>query len=90
MARLEMSTRESQEFAAQGGQPDALFELGLLACSGRNGAIDLVEAHKWFNLAAMRGNEDAKRYRLDISRDMTKLEIASAQKLAREWLATRH
>lgn len=90
MARLDMSMREASESAAQAGQPDALFELGLLACSGREGTIDLVQAHKWFNLAAMRGNEDAKRYRLDIARDMTKLEIACAQKLAREWLATRH
>ena len=90
MTRLEASTRETGELTAQAGQPDTLFELGLHACSGRDGSIDLIQAHKWFNLAAMRGNEDAKRYRLDISRDMTKLEIACAQKLAREWLATKH
>ena len=90
MARLEMSGHDTQEYAAQGGQADALFELGLSACSGRSGSVDLVEAHKWFNLAAMRGNEEAKRYRLDISNDMTKLEIAAAQKAARAWLATKH
>ncbi|MFN0217516.1 MAG: sel1 repeat family protein [Hyphomicrobium sp.] len=82
--------RDTAEVAAQGGQPDALFELGLSACSGRDGAVNLIEAHKWFNLAAMRGNEDAKQYRLELSRDMTKHEIAFAQKLAREWLQTRH
>ncbi len=91
MARMEASTRETGELTAQAGQRDAsLFEMGLHACSGRDGSIDLIQAHKWFNLAAMQGNEDAKRYRLDIARDMTKLEIACAQKLAREWLATKH
>lgn len=90
MARMDFTTRETVEFAAQGGQPDALFELGLIYCSGRDGTVDLVQAHKWFNLAAMKGNEDAKRYRLELSRDMTKADIALAQKLAREWLATVH
>lgn len=91
MARLDMSAHDTHEFAAQGvAQSDSMFELGLIACSGRNGPVDLVEAHKWFNLAAMNGNEEAKRYRLDISADMTKLEIAAAQKAARAWLATKH
>jgi TPR repeat protein len=49
--------------------------------------FDLVSAHKWFNLAAMRGNEDAKRYRMEIAREMSKTEIAEAQRQAREWLA---
>ena len=65
----------------------ALFELGLLSCSGREGSADLVSAHKWFNLAALRGNEEAKRYRLELSREMTKAQIAQAQRQAREWLA---
>jgi TPR repeat protein len=55
-------------------------------CAGRDVEINLVEAHKWFNLAAMRGNDDAKAYRLELSREMTKKEIAAAQKSAREWL----
>jgi TPR repeat protein len=33
---------------------DALFELGLTYSTGRSGIpVDLVEAHKWFNLAAL-------------------------------------
>lgn len=86
MARIDYSSREIVEFSAQGGQPDALFELGLIYCTGRDGKVDLVEAHKWFNLAAMKGNEEAKTYRLEVSRDMSKSDIARAQKLAREWL----
>jgi TPR repeat protein len=57
-------------------------------CVGRDVDVDLVEAHKWFNLAALRGNEEAKRYRLEIARDMSKMEISRAQRLAREWVAT--
>jgi len=56
-------------------------------CVGRDVELDLVEAHKWFNLAAMRGNEDARRYRFEISREMSKVEVSRAQRLAREWIA---
>ena len=90
MARLDFSSRDTIEFAAQGGQPDALFELGLIYCTGRDGTVDLVQAHKWFNLAAMRGSEEAKQYRLELSRDMSKTDVARAQKLAREWMQSLH
>jgi len=75
------------EKAAHGGAVDALFELGLMYCVGRDVEMDLVAAHKWFNLAAMRGNERAKRYRMEISREMSRIDIAKAQRQAREWLA---
>lgn len=90
MARLDFSSRDLIEYAAAGGQPDALFELGLIYCTGRDVDVDLVEAHKWFNLAAMRGNEEAKQYRSDLSREMSKGDVALAQKRAREWLKTVH
>lgn len=91
MARLDITTTDMIEHAAQSGAPDALFELGLMYCSGRDVALDLVTAHKWFNLAAMGGNEDARRYRMEIAREMSKAEIARAQKLAREWSSkTKH
>lgn len=88
MARLDLISHGVQESAAHGGSSDALFQLGLLYCVGRDVDVDLVEAHKWFNLAALRGNVDAKRYRLEISREMTRTEISRAQRLAREWIAT--
>lgn len=87
MARFEFTSLGSVQCAAEGGAPDALFELGLMYCAGREVPIDFVAAHKWFNLAALRGNQDAKRYRQEISRDMNRAEIARAQKLAREWTA---
>jgi hypothetical protein len=87
MARLEFATAEIIDQPA-GSAIDPLFELGLKYCTGRDVGVDLVTAHKWFNLAAMKGNEDAKRYRLEIAAEMTKADIARAQRLAREWLAT--
>jgi TPR repeat protein len=86
MARFDFSADDVIDVSAQGGGADALFELGLMYCAGRDVEINLIEAHKWFNLAAMRGNDDAKAYRLELSREMTKKEIAAAQKSAREWL----
>lgn len=90
MARVDVLFRQTSDYAAQGEQSDALFELGLSYCSGRDGAIDLVQAHKWFNIAAIRGNDDAKRYRSELAGDMSKAEIMRAQRLAREWLASVH
>ena len=87
MARLENSPRDIVEFSANGGAPDALFELGLMYASGREGGQDFITAHKWFNLAALRGNDEAKRYRLELSREMSKAQVAAAQKLAREWMS---
>jgi TPR repeat protein len=87
MARFELSTHEATEIAAAGGTPDPLFELGLMYCAGRDVDLDLVSAHKWFNLAAMRGNEDAKRYRMEVARELSRSEVAEAQRRAREWLA---
>ena len=87
MARFEVSHVETVEVAPAGGMPDALFELGMTHSVGREGAIDLVAAHKWFNLSALRGNEEAKRYRMEIAGEMSKAEIAEAQRQAREWLS---
>jgi uncharacterized protein len=87
MALLEISVLETSDSATAGGSPDALFELGLMYCAGRDVDLDLVSAHKWFNLAAMRGNQDAKRYRMEIAHEMSKGQIAEAQRQAREWLA---
>jgi uncharacterized protein len=49
---------------------------------------DLVEAHKWFNLAAMGGDVRAREYRGEISREMSPAEIAEAQRQARNWLTS--
>ncbi|WP_379923193.1 hypothetical protein [Erythrobacter sp. R86502] len=77
--------------AAAMGQAGACFDLGVAFSTGSNGATcDLVEAHKWFNLAAARGHEEAAYCRADISDEMTAREIAEAQRRARQWLAEGH
>jgi hypothetical protein len=53
---------------------------------GRSVPVDYVTAHKWFNLAAMRGNDDAVRLRREIADQMSEVEIAAAQRAARAWL----
>ncbi len=84
MARMAISTDIG--FGAQVATPDALFELGMLYATGRDVVADLVAAHKWFNIAAARGNVAALKRRVEIAREMSGEEIAEAQKLAREWL----
>ena len=74
--------------AANRGQAGACFDLGVAFSTGSNGAVcDLIEAHKWFNLAAARGHEEAAYCRADISDEMTARDIAEAQRRARQWLA---
>lgn len=65
---------------------EALYEFGLMHASGRSGAPDLVSAHKWFNIAAMRGHADAARMRREIAAEMADSEIGQAQRAARDWL----
>ncbi len=68
--------------------PEALLDLGLRYCLGRDVPKDYVSAHKWFNLAAMRGCEQARQYRAEISREMSQSEVAEAQRQARLWMTT--
>lgn len=87
MARIAMSEVQKAEIAAQLGAADALFDLGLMYSTGREVEQDLVTAHKWFNLAALKGNSAARDYRAEIAREMSSLDIAEAQRKAREWLS---
>ena len=74
--------------AAAQGDVSSLFDHGVVYSTGSHGvACDLVEAHKWFNIAASRGHEDAAFCRADVSDEMTAREIAEAQRRARRWLA---
>jgi TPR repeat protein len=66
--------------------PDVLFERGLYWASGRSGVVNLVAAHKWFNLAALKGRADAIQLRREIAAMMSEVEIAAAQREARAWM----
>ena len=78
---------ESRLADAARGNVDAFYDLGVAYSTGSGGVeVDLIEAHKWFNLAALNGSEMAMLCRADISDDMTAREIADAQRQARAWL----
>ena len=89
-------SQKAQEFLvrtriadAESGDVDALFDLGVAYSTGRGGiTVDLVEAHKWFNLAALSGCTRGQQCRAEIAIEMTAREIAEAQRQARAWLGT--
>ncbi len=70
------------------GDSTAAYDLGVFYSTGTGGAgFDLIEAHKWFNLAAVAGHDAAQEARADVADDMTAREIATAQAAARAVLA---
>lgn len=74
-------------YAAQHGDLHACFDLGVAYSTGANGMpLDLVQAHKWFNLAAIQGSSEGQYCRAEIAREMSRTDIAEAQRQARAWL----
>ncbi|MFT3672108.1 hypothetical protein [Aestuariivirga sp.] len=65
---------------------DDMLAMGLKYCFGRGVAQNYVEAHKWFNLAALKGSDNAKSYRCELAREMSAQQIAEAQRQARAWM----
>jgi hypothetical protein len=79
----------SMEIAAGGAEPanaEDCFGLGMVYSAGAGVAVDLVQAHKWFNIAAMRGHKDAAQLRREVAEQMSDAEIGCAQRAARDWL----
>jgi TPR repeat protein len=88
MAFTDSEIAEAHEAVRRGGDCDNLYKLGLIYSTGQE--INLVQAHMWFNLAAVRGSEAAKECRRELSDMMSRDEIAAAQRSAREWLSVKH
>jgi TPR repeat protein len=66
---------------------DDLFRLGMMYSTGQNGCpMDRVSAHMIFNLAAMKGSNEARVYRREMSQEMEREEISEAQKAARRYI----
>jgi hypothetical protein len=87
MACIDVDALAQYENDAKAGRADALYNLGLAYSTGQGVGVDYVAAHKWFNLAALKGSDEAKTWRAQISREMATSQIAEAQRLAREWLS---
>jgi hypothetical protein len=89
MARFEILDASAAPLGEGAAAGDMLFELGMMYSVGRDMPVDLVAAHKWFNLAAVKGNAAAVRLRREIASQMSDSEIAAAQRAARDWLQGR-
>jgi uncharacterized protein len=89
MARFEMEAAEIITAVPAEASAEAFYELGLLYASGRSVPVDLVTAHKWFNVAVARGCRPAATMRAELAFEMSADQIAAAQREARLWL-TRH
>jgi len=85
MARFEIRDIET---AAMGGEAraDVFCNLGLIYATGRGCDVDVVAAHKWLNIAAIKGSERAASLRADLTRNMSKADLAAALRAAREWM----
>jgi len=86
MAVIDVDSVADFESDARAGKPNALYQLGLCYSTGQGVSVDYIAAHKWFNLAAMKGVNEARSWRAQISREMSAGQIAEAQRQAREWL----
>jgi len=86
MAYVDLDALTQFESAARNGRADALYNLGLAYSTGQGVNVDYVAAHKWFNLAAMKGVDEARSWRAQLSREMSPPQVAEAQRQAREWL----
>ena len=71
--------------AAKANDTRAMLALGRAYALGLGIVQDYVEAHRWFNLAAARGNARAAAERDALAMEMTARERAEALKLARNW-----
>ena len=86
MQQIFEKTNGDWERAADAGHPGAQFQLGLMYATGEEIPQDLVLAHKWLNLAATRGSGDATTLRSEITQEMSRKDVMTAQRLARDWL----
>ncbi|MBO9123280.1 MULTISPECIES: SEL1-like repeat protein [unclassified Rhizobium] len=85
MARFEMHNAET---ATMGGEnnADVFCEMGLMYATGRGCSVDLVAAHKWLNIAAIKGHDRAAELRADLAATMDKMQLVEALRAAREWM----
>jgi hypothetical protein len=86
MARLELPEFSLAGLGEAPATADTMFELGMMYASGRDVPVDLITAHKWFNIAATKGHAEAAQRRREIASEMSDAQIGQAQRAARDWL----
>lgn len=88
MAFTDADIANAHAAASASAAAEDLYRLGLIYSTGQGAPLDLVQAHMWFNLAALRGSQAAKHCRKELADQMTSEQVASAQRAARAWLNT--
>ncbi len=83
---MHMSEQGGQGLRGEATDAANCFERGIVYSSGREVEIDLVEAHKWFNIAAARGHAAGAQMRREVAEQMSDSDIGRAQRAARDWL----
>ncbi len=76
------------EMASSGSetQVDVFRVIGLMYATGHGCDQNLVEAHKWLNIAAIKGCERSVGLRANLAATMSKQQLAEALRDAREWM----
>ena len=87
MAFTDIEVAQAEQAIIEQATHEDLFKLGLMYSTDvEERGPDFIEAHKWFNLAAMMGSIPAKAYRAEITLEMSREDLSLAQKAARGWL----
>ena len=71
--------------AANQGNAKAQYNLGLKYHKGQGVTQDYVQAYMWYNIATAGSQKDSGGFRDRLAKKMTPVQIAEAQRLAREW-----
>ncbi len=82
MTLIQLKEPELIRVPQKTASPEQLFDLGVAYSTGQGVPLNLIEAHKWFNLAAAKGNEPAREWRLSVAQELTADELAEAQRQA--------
>ncbi len=81
-----MRATQTDQALHMGAEAEQFLRLGLMYSTGETVPADMVTAHKWFNIAGMRGSREAVHHRRQIAREMSSADIAAAPRAARVWL----
>ena len=71
--------------AAEQGYADAQFNLGVMYANGEGVPEDDIQAYAWISIASAQGMENSKNAKEILTGEMTRAEIAEAQKLSRKY-----
>ena len=71
--------------AAEQGLASAQSNLGVMYANGEGVPEDDIQAYAWISIASAQGKENSKNAKEILTREMTRAEIAEAQKLSRKY-----